>query len=289
MRHRFGFNGASTGPADLLTDLRAAREANYDALEIRETKLKAYLEAQGSLPALRERLVGAGLEAISLNTIEDSTLRTDMGQKIVLEKCRILCDVAAALACPFVVAVPSPLRRTDPAQVSAKTVEALRAMVALAKPYGVRIGFEFLGFADSSVNTLKAAREIVEAVNDPTVGLVIDAFHFYVGGSTWEMLDQLDPTRLFLVHLDDAEKNVPQEQLTDAHRVLPGDGVIPLRDLVHRVHALGYNGVYSIELFRPEYWKWDPAHLARVALYKMEALFVGLDAGGGTSSVGSGV
>ncbi len=288
MRRRFGFNGASTGPADLLTDVRVAHEANYDALEIRDTKLRAYLEAEGSLPTLRERLIQAGLEAISLNTIEDSTLRTEIGQKIVLEKCRILCDVAAALACPFVVAVPSPLRRTDAAQVPAKTVEALRAAAAVAKPYGVRIGFEFLGFADCSVNTLGAAREIVEAVNDPAVGLVIDAFHFYVGGSTWEMLDQVDPARLFLVHLDDAE-NVPREQLTDAHRLLPGDGVIPLRDLVHRLHALGYNGVYSVELFRPDYWKWDPAHLARVALYKMEALFVGLDAGGGTSSAGSGV
>lgn len=288
MRRRFAFNGASTGSADLLTDVRVARQANYDALEIRDAKLRAYLEAQGSLPALRERLVQAGLEAISLNTIEDSTLRTEIGQKIVLEKCRILCDVAAALACPFVIAVPSPLRRTDPAQVPAKTVEALRAAVAVAKPYGVRIGFEFLGFADSSVSTLGAAREIVEAVNDPAVGLVIDAFHFYVGGSTWEMLDQLDPARLFLVHLDDAE-NVPREQLTDAHRLLPGDGVVPLRDLVRRLHALGYNGVYSIELFRPEYWKWDPAHLARVALYKMEALFVGLDDGGETGSVGSGV
>jgi hypothetical protein len=39
------------------------------------------------------------------------------------------------------------------------------------------------------------------------------------------------------------------------------------------VEALGYRGVYSIELFRPEYYEWDPVKLAQVALQKMEALF----------------
>jgi 2-keto-myo-inositol isomerase len=97
-------------------------------------------------------------------------------------------------------------------------------------------------------------------------------FHFYVGGSTVEMLAGLKAEQLFLVHLDDAE-NRPRPTLTDGHRLLPGDGVIPLRDLVGRVEALGYRGVYSIELFRPEYYDWDPVVLARAALQKMEALF----------------
>ena len=46
-----------------------------------------------------------------------------------------------------------------------------------------------------------------------------------------------------------------------------------LRDLVGRIESLGYRGPWSIELFRPEYWTWDPVHLARVAREKMAALF----------------
>src|SRR3989304_4333539 len=69
------------------------------------------------------------------------------------------------------------------------------------------------------------------ALADSRVGLVIDAFHFYAGGSTLEMLDGLDPARLFIVHLDDAEDR-PRAELPDAHPPLPGRGVMPLVPLV---------------------------------------------------------
>ena len=273
MSRRFGLNGATTGPRDLLTDLHAAREAGYHAVELRDSKVQAYLQGGGSLYTLRNELSDAALEVASVNALEHATLVTGDARNVVLRRCRMLCERAAAVDCSCVVVVPSPstdARETD--RIPEITAEALRAMAALAKPYGVRIGFEFLGFATCSVNTLGHARQIVEAVKDPTVGLVLDAFHFYVGGSTVEMLAGLKAEQLFLVHLDDAE-NRPRHTLTDAHRLLPGDGVIPLKDLVGRVEALGYRGVYSIELFRPEYYEWDPMQLARVALQKMEALF----------------
>ncbi|MDQ7820246.1 MAG: sugar phosphate isomerase/epimerase family protein [Armatimonadota bacterium] len=270
---RFGLNGATTGPADLLTDVRAAREAGYQALEIRDTKLQAYLDGGGTLYALRQQIADAGLEVASLNALEKSTLAAGAAREAVLRRCRILCEWAAALDCPYVVAVPSPRADApDPDQIEALTVDALRALAQVAERYGVRVGFEFLGFADCSVNTLAAARRIVDAVAHPAVGLVLDAFHFYVGGSTWEMLEGLSADRLYVVHLDDAEPG-PRQALTDAHRLLPGDGVIPLRELVRRLEALGYRGVYSVELFRPEYYRWDPVELARAARAKMEALF----------------
>ncbi len=93
-----------------------------------------------------------------------------------------------------------------------------------------------------------------------------------MGGSTWEMLEAIDPQRLVLVHVDDAEDQ-PRDALLDAHRLLPGEGVIPLRDLVRRVETRGFSGFYSLELFRPEYWSWDPVRLAREGLARVRALF----------------
>lgn len=273
MSHRFGLNGATTGPRDLLTDLRAARDAGYQALEIRDGKLQAYLDGGGSLYALRQELSDAGVEVASLNALERSTLATGDERQAVLRRCRRLSEWAAALDCPYIVAVPSPIAEArDPERIAEVTSDALRALADVARPYEVRVGFEFLGFAACSVNTLAKARRIIEAVKDPAVGLVIDAFHFYAGGSTWEMLDGLRPEQLFLVHLDDAEGR-PRQTLTDAHRLLPGDGVIPLADLVRRLDGLGYRGLYSIELFRPEYYERDPTLLAREALLRMRALF----------------
>lgn len=273
MTHRLALNGATTGPADLLTDLRAAQEAGYQGIEIRDAKLQQYLDGGGSLYALRKQLTDAGLEAISLNSLERSTLAAGTAKADVLRRCRTLCEWAAGIDCPYVIAVPSFRREAPPGtDIRAATVAALQEMAEIAYRYSVRIGFEFLGFADCSVNTLEQSRDIVETLNHPSVGLVLDAFHFFVGGSTWGMLDGLNPERLFVVHLDDAE-DVPPSRLTDAHRVLPGDGVIPLRDLVWRLESLGYDGPYSIELFRPEYYEWDPAQLAKVARERMERLF----------------
>lgn len=270
---RFGLNGATTGSADLITDLRVAREAGYDVLEVRDTKLRAYLEAGGTLDGLRRELQEADVEAYTLNALEHATHPTGAALEGLLRRCKTLCEWAAAIACPYVIAVPSFRHEVaDPERTRETAVEALRTLAVVGRRYGVRIGFEFLGFPHCAVNTLAAAREVVQATEEPGVGLVIDAFHFYAGRSTWEMLDGLDPQRLFIVHLDDAEDR-PRRDLTDAHRLLPGDGVIPLRELVRRIDALGYTGPYSIELFRPEYYEWDPVRLARVARERMEVLF----------------
>ncbi len=288
MLPRFGLNGATTGSTDLLTDVRVTHEAGYEALEIRDVKLGTYLQSGGALYTLRRTLSDSGIEAVSINALEQSTLATGEVRTAVLRRCRTLCEWAAGVSCPYVIAVPSLTERPlgassgprsggrtifDESTVVTQTVAALRAMAEIARPFRVKIGFEFLGFANCSVNTLGRARKVVEATKDPDVGLVLDAFHFYVGGSTWDMLEGLDPARLFVVHLDDAEQR-PRAELTDTHRLLPGDGVIPLRELVKRLQKIGYSGVYSIELFRPEYWKRDPLEVAQLARSKMEALFI---------------
>jgi 2-keto-myo-inositol isomerase len=281
-RWRIGLNGATTGAADLLTDLRVARDAGYGGLEIRDTKLEAYLAGGGSLQDLHLAFRQAGVRPLSMNALERATPSAGAARAAVLARCRTLCAWASALGCPYVVAVPGPPDGADTAAVQQSSVDALRAMAAVAREHGMKIGFEFLGSPDGSVRTLAAARQIVEEVADPAVGLVIDAFHYYVGGSRAEMLDGLDPRELFIVHLDDAEDR-PREALTDAHRVLPGEGVIPLRELVRRLTAIGYDGFYSVELFRPEYWTWEPLHLAKVARERLDALFAGVEAaeGGG--------
>ncbi|MGH2404124.1 MAG: sugar phosphate isomerase/epimerase family protein [bacterium] len=281
---QFGFNGATTGDGtDVETDIRAAAQAGYQFVELRDTKIARYLSSGGNLTSLRALMAQAGIAALSVNALEDSTLRERAAFEEVIGRCRTLCEWAQALDCPYVVAVPSFLRTAPDAgrspgarrevglseiEVRRRSAAALRAMIAVAEEFGVQLGFEFLGFPSCSVSTLRAARGIVDDVADSRAGLVIDAFHFYVGGSRPEDLDGLDPSRVFIVHLDDAPAGEPST-LTDAQRLLPGEGVIPLRALIDRLQAAGYGGAYSLELFRPEYWTWDPVVLARRGLEGM--------------------
>jgi 2-keto-myo-inositol isomerase len=270
----FGLNGATTGPADVATDVRVAAAAGYQWVEVRDAKLEAYLAAGRPLAALRDLARRAGVRVLSVNALEDATLHTGRALEARRARMALLCQWAAALEAPYVVVVPSPLPAggLPEARVRALTVAALRAYATVAHAHGVQVGFEFLGVPTCSVSTLRAARTVLAELDDPRVGLVVDAFHFYVGGSRLEDLDGLRGHDVFIVHLDDAPDDAPS-RLTDAQRLLPGDGALPLQPLVARLQALGYRGAYSLELFRPEYWRWEPEVLARRGLAAMQALF----------------
>jgi len=140
----------------------------------------------------------------------------------------------------------------------------LTELCEIADRYNVRLAFEFLGQPDCSVPTLDLAHEIVRTTNRRNLGLVIDSFHFYAGGSTIEMVEALDPKLIYVFHINDAE-NLPREQLLDKHRLLPGLGILPLRELIAAFRKIGYDKVASVEIFRPEYWERDPFELAREA------------------------
>jgi 2-keto-myo-inositol isomerase len=74
----------------------------------------------------------------------------------------------------------------------------------------------------------------------------------------------LDARSIQIFHINDAE-DLPREQLEDRHRLLPGLGILPLRELLEAFRRIGYDKVASVEIFRPEYWDRDPFQLAREA------------------------
>jgi 2-keto-myo-inositol isomerase len=137
----------------------------------------------------------------------------------------------------------------------------LRDLSDIARLYDIKLSFEFLGFGWCSVRTPRAAFEIIQKCECDNVGMTIDAAHFYGGGGLMSELGQLDPARIFAFHLDDLE-DTPKEAITDATRLLPGLGVVPLDDICEQLKRISYDGSCSIELFRPEYWNWDPQELA---------------------------
>lgn len=261
---RLSLNGATTMTADLVTDIMVAGRAGFDALEIWAAKLRRFLET-GTTAELNHYFQRYGVRPWSINSIERITFRSPEERQALRAECEMLCRWAQELGCPYIVVVPGPRPRgVAPADVTVDVTFILRELSEVARRYGIGLALEFLGFKECAVRTLARAYEIIQRVDDPHVGLVLDAFHFYVGGSSLEDMARLDPRRLFVFHIDDAE-NRPPSELRDEHRLLPGDGILPLKEIWRALRAIGYDGVVSVELFRPEYWEWDPATLAHRA------------------------
>jgi 2-keto-myo-inositol isomerase len=258
---KLAFHGATTMTSDLETDVSVTAHAGFKALEVWAAKIDRYIVAH-SLAELNSLFENHGVMPITLNSIEFIAFR---GSEYASIQARLheLGEIAQAIGCPTIILVPSPSpdRNLPWADVMAEYIKVLRDLSGIARQYNLKLSFEFLGFGWCSVRTPRAAFEIIQKVDRDNLGLTIDSAHFYCGGGLLSELDQLDPDRIFAFHLDDLE-DTPKEAITDSTRLLPGLGVVPLDDICARLKRIGYAGPCSIELFRPEYWDWDPQELA---------------------------
>ena len=258
---KLAFHGATTMTSELETDIAVTAHAGFKALEVWAEKMDRYLDTH-SLAELNTLFVDQGVMPLAFNSIEFIAFR---GNEYAQVQARLheLGRIAQAISCPAVVVVPSPLPNRDMpwSDVLAEYVKVLRDLSDIARLYDIRLSFEFLGFGWCSVRTPRAAFEIIQKCERDNVGMTVDAAHFYGGGGLISELSQLDPERIFAFHLDDLE-DTPKEAISDGTRLLPGLGVVPLKDICEQLKRISYDGSCSIELFRPEYWNWDPQELA---------------------------
>jgi len=261
---KIALNGATTMFADLETDIKAASAAGYELIEIWAAKLRDFLETK-TVADLKRLLEENNLEPYSINSIEFITFRTAEDYKQIKAECEEYSKIAGEINCPYVVVVPGKLpENADETEIVEESVKVLNELADIAAKHHVGLAFEFLGQADCSVQTLDLDKKIIEKVNRENVGLVIDTFHFYAGNSTLEAIETLDPKKLFIFHINDAE-DLPKADLTDAHRLYPGEGILPIKEIKARFDKIGYDRMVSIEIFRPEYWNENPFEVARKA------------------------
>ena len=233
---QIALNGSTLGPCSHNEELDAADAAGFRLVELRAPKLEGVTD-------LGRRLTSRGLRALSVNSLEGA------GERDLREPARRQAAWAAAGGAPYVVCVPG--RRRDGLE------EAVASLAETSRQEGAELTFEFMGFAWSAVRTRSGAL----AVHPGPV--LIDTFHWSLGGSSLEDLRACDPARIALVHVNDA----PSEDLaglTDEDRVLPGEGVLRLDGFYRALLGTGYDGVLSLELFSPV-----PAARAHAAMARL--------------------
>lgn len=261
---KIALNGATTMHADLETDIKAAKEAGFELIEIWAAKLREFLKTK-TVSDLKNLLTEAKIEPYSINSIEHITFRNAEDYEKIKAETEELSGIAGEIGCPYVVVVPGKLPgNATKEEIIDESVRVLNELADIAEKHNVSLAFEFLGQTDCSVQTIDLCNEIVEKVDRKNVGNVIDTFHFYAGNSTFEAIDKMNPEKLFIFHINDAE-DLPKENLTDAHRLYPGEGILPIREIKAHFDKIGYDRMVSIEIFRPQYWNEDPFEVARKA------------------------
>lgn len=113
-----------------------------------------------------------------------------------------------------------------------RTAERLAELCERARAYGLRVNLEFAAY--TGVRSLSRAQEVVAGTD---AGVLVDVVHFARSGGQPSDLQGVDPARLRYAQLCDVAAETPTtdaERIREARtgRLLPGDGVFPLGDLL---------------------------------------------------------
>jgi sugar phosphate isomerase/epimerase len=254
---------------NVMTDIRIAKEVGYDAIEIWVSKLERFLDAghqaEELLPAL------GSLRPAMLNCLLHIERQEPEARRELREHCEKLCAAAEILHCPTLQVIALSALQGEPwPEVRVKTGRALAELADIAAPFGVRLAFEPVSFAP--VRTLAQALEVLDVAERDNVGLCMDTFHQWTGGTPWDDVAALDPSLIVVAHISDVTPRKGEEWSDTDRDVLPGDGILPLKEGIEAVRATGYDGLWSVELLGAYHWEWDPLELAAELKRRSEVL-----------------
>ena len=150
-------------------------------------------------------------------------------------------------------------------------VSRLRPAAEILRAHGCRLGLEYVGPATLRaghrypfIHNLEGWRQLCAAIGTDNIGLLLDAFHWYVSAGTAEDLHSLRNEDVVTVHMNDAIAGVPRGEQLDNVRCLPGEsGVIDLRTFLRALQAVGYDGPLTVEPFSQRLREMAPLDAAR--------------------------
>jgi sugar phosphate isomerase/epimerase len=123
-----------------------------------------------------------------------------------------------------------------------RTVERFGELCDRAAAYRLHVGLEFAIY--TGVRTLAHAAGVVARSKRPNASVLVDALHFSRSGGLPEHVRTIDPALFRYAQICDATPDIPGPTDTEAlireartGRLLPGEGALPLAELVAALPA----------------------------------------------------
>jgi 2-keto-myo-inositol isomerase len=274
-KHTFPFqaalNASTLFPFKLSVpeQVRVAAEAGFAGIELWVDDLDAYLAAGGTLPELRAVVADAGIAVVNAIAFFAWADADDATRERGFEQAEREMRMLAELGCMAVAAPPF----GNVAGISLDSMAGHFAdLVALGRGIGIEPYLEFWGRAPT-LSRLSQALFVAMESGLPDAKLLLDPFHMYTGGSELAGLAYLNGANVGIVHVNDYPAAPAREQISDAERVFPGEGVAPTHAFAGMLHRAGYRSYLSLELFRDSYQGQNALEVARRGLAAMQAAY----------------
>jgi len=252
-------------------EIDIAAKAGYQCIEPWNDRIQQFLERGGKLADLRKRIDDHGLFIEGVVTFFQWAVDDEARRVAGIEQMKRSMDWALQLGTDSVAATPSGVTnvRIDNLKLLG---DRYRTILEIGDEIGAWPILEIWG-AVQTLYSLSDALAIAAWVDHPKVGLLLDVYHLFRGGSPFEGLSLLNGRKIAMFHVNDYPADPPREQQQDRHRVYCGDGIAPLPMIFQTLRDIGYEGSLSFEVFNPEYWATnDPLLVARTGLEKLNAV-----------------
>ena len=253
---KLGFNEATALECkgqSLMADLEMCEKYGFDYIEIRFDCVKDYLK-EHTLEELADWFKNHHLKPWAYNTLIFFNQRDEAGEKEIDEEVDFILKVSKAIGMKMLITVPSfDVKDKSVSEIKEEAVARLRY---LSDKVGadMKISLEFCGAPNCSINQFGTAYDVVKAVDRDNVGVTVDTFHFHEMCSKLEDLRAADGKKIFAYHLNDCE-DLPLGSCGDDKRLWPEEGVVDHAGIASALKEIGFDGVCTIEEFRPEYYE----------------------------------
>lgn len=251
----------------IVGEIDVAATAGYGAIEPWLESLHEYVKQGHSVSDLAKRLRDAGLQVPSAIGFAQWIVDDPAQRKAGLEQAKRDMELVAKIGGTRIAAPPVGAHE-KPGPDLLTIAERYRALLNLGEQQGVIPMVEVWGFSKTLSRLGEAACVAIES-GHPQACILTDVYHLYKGGSGYEGLKLLAPGVLPVMHMNDYPAQPPRAEITDAHRVYPGDGVAPLTKILKTLRDTQGSCVLSLELFNRDLWKLDPLVVAKTGLQKM--------------------
>jgi len=249
--------------------IQVAAKAGYDGIELWIMELNQYLESGKSLSSLKKELDDAGIKAVNAigfaTWMAQDAEKSKKGFEQIEHEMNQLAEIGCARVAAPAIGAEVPVDLFEAGEKYAKLLE-------LGRKTGCMPQLEFWG-AFPPFYQLGQALAVAAIANDPDARLLPDVYHLFRGGSGFDGLKLVSGNAIEVFHLNDFSDTLPREQQEDKHRIYPGDGVAPLKEIAKTLIEMGGEKTLSLELFNPSLYAMDAQVVADTGLAKMKQFF----------------